>query len=359
MKIGFCRTCISPPIGTKLGGYASRVDPSIGILDDLYSRCIAIEYNDEVIAIVVLDILGIPRDLWKEIASKIARELGIPIDNVLIIATHTHSGPSLEFDPIYRSYLVKNVIGCTKCAYNHMSRVDRAIIAQGLARDAIYNRRNPSRGAVDPDLYTVVLEGIDRLALINFTCHPVVLGPNNLYISADYPGALIKYFAQLTNIDKTLFINGCAGNINPYTSSTDLSKPYNRRGSSYDEVLSYGYMLALEATKSLYSTKNKHVLKLDSIDIGYVYRDIELKLRIPIKDIQELENLLREAEKRSDFYKVWEYRKALTIVKNYGSREYLEFRIAVLKIGKDIVFIFMPAEVFVEHQLYIKKESPF
>jgi hypothetical protein len=72
---------------------------------------------------------------------------------------------------------------------------------------------------VDPTLYALQVKDADgkiRAVLVNYACHPSVLGPDNYEYSADYPGAMKKSIeAQIPGVT-ALFIQGGAGDINPY-----------------------------------------------------------------------------------------------------------------------------------------------
>ena len=57
--------------------------------------------------------------------------------------------------------------------------------------------------------------GLARL-LVNYACHPSLLGPANLEYSADYPGAMRREIESAMPGTTALFIQGAAGDINPY-----------------------------------------------------------------------------------------------------------------------------------------------
>jgi hypothetical protein len=59
-------------------------------------------------------------------------------------------------------------------------------------------------------------QGKVRGVLVNYACHPSILGPDNYEYSADYPGAMRRAIeSQLPGV-VALFIQGGAGDINPY-----------------------------------------------------------------------------------------------------------------------------------------------
>jgi len=51
---------------------------------------------------------------------------------------------------------------------------------------------------------------------MNYTCHAVVLGPDNRLISADYPGYAQRHVKDMSGCEDVvvMFTNGAAGDIN-------------------------------------------------------------------------------------------------------------------------------------------------
>jgi hypothetical protein len=95
--------------------------------------------------------------------------------------------------------------------------------------------------------------GAVRAVLVSYACHPVVLGPRNAQISADYPGVMREI------VEKTLggeamcvFIQGAGGDINPLIMA---------RGENRDEdfalVRRMGELLAGEVNEVLREMKER------------------------------------------------------------------------------------------------------
>lgn len=80
------------------------------------------------------------------------------------------------------------------------------------------NRRWIDR-PVDPAVAVIRIDDASGrpLGLVaNYACHAVVMGPDNLHISADWPGhACARLEAELGNDATCIFLQGGAGNINP------------------------------------------------------------------------------------------------------------------------------------------------
>ena len=96
LAAGAARVDITPPEGSKvrMSGYGGRKEPFKGVHDRLYYRAIVLERGDQRAAIVVGDVSAIPTSFWEKTAKKIEEAAGIPRDNILLCATHTHAGPS-------------------------------------------------------------------------------------------------------------------------------------------------------------------------------------------------------------------------------------------------------------------------
>ena len=69
------------------------------VSDPLHARCLVLDNGTERIALVVLDLLGIPVPAADEAKRLIEMETNIPRDRVMISATHTHSGPGVPAHP--------------------------------------------------------------------------------------------------------------------------------------------------------------------------------------------------------------------------------------------------------------------
>jgi hypothetical protein len=61
--------------------------------------------------------------------------------------------------------------------------------------------------------------------LVNYSCHPVVFGPDNLEYSADFPGVMTRTVEKAFDGQPlAFFIQGAPGDINPYYAVTPLEQ---------------------------------------------------------------------------------------------------------------------------------------
>ena len=81
------------------------------------------------------------------------------------------------------------------------------------------------------------------VVLFNYACHGVVMGPDNIDVSADWIGAARKTLEENPTIGTAMFLQGCCGNINP-----------GYRG-SFEEVKHAGEAVAAGSTKQSHTDK--------------------------------------------------------------------------------------------------------
>ena len=66
----------------------------LGVLDHVYSRAIVIDNGTTSAALVTVDVISLPEAVAKRVNERIASELGIPVANIVLAGTGTHSSPT-------------------------------------------------------------------------------------------------------------------------------------------------------------------------------------------------------------------------------------------------------------------------
>src|SRR5690606_37794558 len=66
-----------------------------GVHDPLYAKAIVLEQDGVKAALVACDLVAIPRRFVVEARGLIERQTDVPGENVMISATHTHTGPEM------------------------------------------------------------------------------------------------------------------------------------------------------------------------------------------------------------------------------------------------------------------------
>src|SRR5688572_1674483 len=75
------------------GGFSANL--ARGAHDPLHSRALVLNDGSITVAMVVVDNLGAGPEVLNEAKAIAAKKTGIPVEQMLIASTHTHSGPSI------------------------------------------------------------------------------------------------------------------------------------------------------------------------------------------------------------------------------------------------------------------------
>src|SRR5258708_5911726 len=153
LRIGAAQVTISPSPGTPMAGYyATRL--STGVHDDLHAKAIVIASDGQRVALVACDLIGIPPAVVEEARDMIRTATGIPGGNVMISATHSHTGPlipdggaragayggDLEAAKRYRAELPSKIAESVRLADAKIAPA-RAAFGRGREETVSFNRR--------------------------------------------------------------------------------------------------------------------------------------------------------------------------------------------------------------------------
>ena len=152
VKAGASKVNITPPVGVPQAGFGGREKCSDFVEDELYSKALVFGDNNTEVAIVTNDLISVSAVLVKEARGLIRQRTGIPEENVLICASHTHYGPILSpvpymDEPIGRSVdnewvevLTRKMAGAVLMAHNSLREV-KIGAGKGQVGEIVYNRR--------------------------------------------------------------------------------------------------------------------------------------------------------------------------------------------------------------------------
>lgn len=93
LQLGVARKDITPEVGGNLYGYYPDLY-SASLHDSLEATALVFACGQQRAVIVSATVCLIKTELADEIRALIEEKTGIPADNVIIAATHTHSGPN-------------------------------------------------------------------------------------------------------------------------------------------------------------------------------------------------------------------------------------------------------------------------
>jgi hypothetical protein len=382
LRVGVSHADITPPPGTPMEGYIGRRGVSQGVHDRLFAKATVLEDGSgKKFAIVSVDLIGVGEWIVNSARKRIESRTGIIDKNVMIAATHTHSGPRgvgelLTGEDFFsqgffnRGLSERIVEGIAEAVVGAEKRLAEAKIGLGIGEvPGLCSNRRSQNGPFDPDLGVLRLDSVDSGEIIgcivNYACHPTVLGANNLFISSDFPGYARNTIEAALNEklqrDKAevLYLNGASG---------DVSTRFTRKAATFDEAERVGRSLGSEALRIMKSVNQMR----DDLEISMSSEVIKLVRRAlpPLSfvknDLRRGEEMLRQMMAGDASHgeirvveSATEGAKALIAAYEHASklgRNEYEAEIQVLKLGEVATLCAVPAELFVELGLEIKKK---
>ena len=365
--VGMSRVDITPRPGMPMAGYLDRVDRARGALDPLYARVLYLDDGSTEALVVVLDLIHVDDELYAMIRDALSRGLGI--DNIVVAATHTHSGPEVstgiwstkrlsleetEMVEAYRRELTRLVLCAAMRAVEESSR--SVVEVRRCFLDCCSNRIDSSKPS-DPEALILTFvdpsSGALKGTLLNYACHPTVLDSSNNLYSGDLFGYVSRELERLLG-STTAITNGAAGNV---------STRFSRQFQGVDELIRLGERALSEIVDALCAP----ALSMVSDGLEFARR----RIAISVKELPPIEEL---EKKREDAYRELERLKTLgappPILKIFASRAYaydilarrareglprtLEIEISVLRLG-NVIAVTFPGELFVEYQIGVKR----
>ncbi len=251
LRAGVAKADITPPPGVDMWGYARRKSPAKGMRDPLTARVLVLDAGAKRLALVTVD-LGRPFGPASLEKIRSTAKASCHVTSLLVAASHTHSGPTLSDEypkgpPAWETVAISRIGKAIRQACGRLREVrigtGRGIAYVGHNRlrhnpdgTVVWFERNPTRVPTSPFDPTVGVFRIDTTdgeplaILVNYACHAVVFGPDNLEYSADYPGVMRKVVEEAFG-GKPLcfFLQGAAGDINPLYAVTPLAQDAVKR----------------------------------------------------------------------------------------------------------------------------------
>ncbi len=380
LKAGAAQIEITPNDSQFLFGYPHVKRYSTGVHDRLWSSALYLSDGNEQLLFVANDIIFISKEVARQARKAISRHTGIKPENIMITATHTHSGPitanyiSNQSDPVipkadekYVNFMIDSIIRAAVDAFND---AQDAILGLGIADDTGIgtNRRNPD-GTADHQVPALLVK--NALTHNNIACmlicsiHPTVLHEDSTLISGDFPG-LSRIYLQENALGQDcpiLHHTGPSGNQSPrYVTKENTFKEANRLG----QILGQAVEKAISNIRFIenieLSVKSKLIDELPQKNFPTI-ETAQQKLKNAVEKLEQLRNSnapqqeIRTAE--CDWFGAEEIltlakaSKDGSLAKAYQSC--LPAEIQVFKVG-NWTFIGWQGEIFTEYALAVKQK---
>jgi hypothetical protein len=389
-RAGAATSNVTPMLGGSLAG-SMRDRSSQHIHDELHARCLVLDDGATKLAFAIIDSCMVSREIMDKAKALASEATDIPVENMLISASHSHSAATstscFQSDPdlAYQKFLVQRTAdGIVRADSNLVP----ARIAWGSASlpEEVFNRRwfmkagtipadpfgntndtvkmNPPRasgdlvkpsGPVDPEiafLYALSLDGAPIALMANYGLHYVGhTGP--AHVSADYFGMFADRVQELLGADRQdppfvgIMTNGTSGNIN----NIDFSKEAVSR-KPYEKMRIVANRAADRVRHAL-----ENVAYKDWVPLSSAREEISLGVRKPNAEELVRAQELVDAAKGPQLNGLAEIYAGESLDLN----EYpdaVDLILQSYRIG-DWAIAAIPCEVFVEIGLEIKAKSPF
>jgi neutral ceramidase len=385
LRVGAAAAKITPPLGTPMAGYYHERGAE-GVHDDLLAKALVFDDGATKAAIVVLDLISTSRWMVDEARTAVEKRTGIPGANVLISATHSHTGPVLakanrrhnDFggeNPLairYMDELPGRIATVVDEALRRCVPVKTSFTV-GTCEGIAFNRRfhmtdgsvgwNPGKlnpkivrpaGPVDTDLPMVYFEGADAKPVATFMSYAIHLDTvGGAQFSADVPYTVSRLLAATKDENMlTVYATACCGDVN----HVDVSNDRPQKG--HAEAARIGTILAASALRGF-----EKLSPLSETTIRVQSRTVPLPLPvISPNDVTTAETTIARnndpAEKtKPTFRELVKAYQTIDVAAQEGKP--WDAQVQVITIGKELAFVSLPGEIFVELGMTIRRGSPF
>ena len=216
------------------------------VYSDLWARGLVLSMGKTSAAIVVLDLVGIDLPFVRKVRRNVQERTGIR--NVLISATHNHSGPAIRegiyndscsygpIDKAWKEMVEEKIVEVITEASNGKKQVTIGIgkaKIKGVAASRRWKLANGeiwwadklcmgekpaaaviSKGIADEEMGMLCFKGKNGrmvAVLLNYACHPWIWFEE--LISAEIPGEVVKIVEKNYPEAVCIFSNGCGGDV--------------------------------------------------------------------------------------------------------------------------------------------------
>ncbi|MBE7063193.1 MAG: hypothetical protein E7390_05335 [Ruminococcaceae bacterium] len=377
-QCGFYESDITPPLGCSIPGYF-RKRLGEDVRDRLHAKAAVISDGKTEVAILSVDNVGFYSKIRAGIQKRVEEYTGISSSNLILCATHAHTGGSGEdrqtngeIDALYLEMLTLLAADAVTLAKKRMQPCalryatgnveGHSFVRNYRMRDGSV-RTNPGWDTTDiveaiakpntelPVLFAEDEEGKLIGAITNFALHNDCVA-GNAY-SSDYAGKLGEVLKKTYGQEfVTVFTTGFCGNINHMDYIGKTSRNY----------VDIGEALAAEVVRLAENTEAV------SGAVSAVTRRLSVKTRnVARSELDELREFVKAYDAPTDGSvdlaypeKIeTKYRYAVNILQKYENLPpEKEVELTVLCVG-DVCFYSMPGEPFSEFRELIKEGSPF
>jgi len=295
LQAGAATADITPQDSQFLFGYPYVPRYSTSVHDPLLSSALYLSNGRTQVMFVANDIIFVTKEIVRRVRRRIEESTGVPGANIMITATHTHSGPKTvdylsnegdstvpKTDPAYVSLLEAGILEAATAAFQRAGPAEVGMaIADGTGVGT--NRRDVS-GPADPEVPVLMVrtDGEPLACMVAYAMHPTVLHADSTLVSGDFP-AMTRHFLQQTMLDNdipVLYHTGPAGNQSPR---------HMTRENSFAEAERLGTMLGKAIARVIPTIEYRAE---EMLEVRRAFADLP---RRPLPSVSEAERRLEQA----------------------------------------------------------------
>jgi len=382
LHAGVAARDISPQSPLFLVGYPHVERFSRGIHDPLLVTALYLSDGTTGLLSIAVDLLFVPHGLVRDVREEIATRTGVPPGQVMISATHTHSGPITNEilswredplvpppDPAYLALVREALVNAAAEAVSNARPAELAVTS--AHSEGVGGNRLSADGVRDPEVGLIYLRSLSDhrpLALqLIYSMHPTVLHEDSPYVSADFPGYTRLFVQRAFPGLRLLYHNGPCGNLSPR---------YHVRSQTFAESRRLGELLGQQVATALATLEDGDFAS--EVPLAAARQFIDLPSR-DFGTVEQAEQGLAEAQ--ADYARLQaegaphgpvrtaectvfgaEERVTLARAQAEGATarilaDYLPIEIQVLRIGAACLAC-LPGECFIEYALELKRRVP-
>ena len=366
LKAGEGTADITPPVGIELGGFhrpPGKERRVRGIRQRSFVRAIVLEHRATRIALISLDVCGVGHEMATRTRRRIARETGIPADNIRLCATHTHSTPGFLYlrqwgaiSPEYMATVEKQAARAVGLAQADLAPADVSL-GKSRAVGANFNRTTKTWKTdeaftatstdderwLDTMLHVLHFQrtgGRKDLLWYHFSAHPVCFADE--MAGPDFPGMVADRLQASHGLSPSL-LQGHAGDVNPGDGTPWRGNAEETTQGVYDAISS-----ALEKTTRL---------KIDSLSSRRQQIALPLDMQLFASWLEQYRQDPSQCGKGhwvdARFAKAWFDDNANRDLKQTT----LDRTISSMKLGP-VGLVFHPTELYSYYGLAVRAQSP-
>lgn len=209
---------------------------------ELYAKALVLKQDSTTVVIVTLDVVAIgeigtvDNGFLSRVRNRIENELQIPASNTIFNSSHCHGIVARDIDErtfeavkMAAQNMVPVQVGVGTALEDRISENRRLKLKSGQVVDVRHAYSMPSDdevaeiGPIDPEIGILRIDRTDKLSdntstlavLYNFACHPIQGVPTGANTSDMTGFASQAIEDSLENGTIALFVQGCAGDVNP------------------------------------------------------------------------------------------------------------------------------------------------